>query len=139
MNSPDTNRHNPFATALCWFQGVYFFATGIWPILHVRSFEWVTGEKTDNYPTRLEADHWLLMTVSVLILAVAVTLLLAAWRRKPSLEIAVLAMAAAAGLTTIDVVYVLRGVILPIYLVDAAIEVPLILLWLRAASRFKAG
>jgi hypothetical protein len=117
-------------TGLCWFQGLYFFTTGIWPVLHVRSFKWVTGEKTDNLPSGLDADHWLLMTVSSLILAVAITLLVAAWRKTRELEIAILAMAAAAGLTTIDIVYVTRGVILPIYLLDAAIEIPLILLWL---------
>lgn len=116
-------------TALCWLQGVYYFATGIWPIVNVRSFEAVTGEKTDNLPTGLEADHWLLMTVSVLILSVAVTLLLAGVRRTQTLEIGVLAIAAAVALTSIDVIYTLRRVIPPIYLLDAAIEVPLIAAW----------
>jgi hypothetical protein len=48
------------------------------------------------------------------------------------LELAVLAMAAAAGLTVIVVTYTLRGVIAPIYLVGAAIEVPLIAMWCAA-------
>jgi len=117
-------------TGLCWFQGCYYFATGVWPIVHVRSFKWVTGEKTDNLPTGLEADHWLLMTVSVLIVAIATTILAAAWRRTCSIEIAILAVTAAIGLTTIDIVYTVRKVILPIYLLDAAIEIPLILVWL---------
>jgi hypothetical protein len=116
-------------TVLCWLQGGYYFATGIWPIVNVRSFEAVTGEKTDNLPTGLEADHWLLMTVSVLIMSVAVTLLLAALRRTQTLEIGVLAIAAAVALTSIDVIYTLRRVIPPIYLLDAAIEVPLIAAW----------
>jgi hypothetical protein len=120
---------------LCWFQGVYYFLTGVWPIVHVRSFKFVTGEKTDNLPTGLEADHWLLMTVSVLIVSVSVTILLAAYRNTQELEIGVLAIAAAAGLTAIDVIYTLRGVIAPIYLVDAAIEVPLITAWLLALAR----
>ena len=107
----------------------------MWPIVHVRSFKFVTGEKTDNLPTGLEADHWLLMTVSVLIVSVSVTILLAAYRNTQELEIGVLAIAAAAGLTAIDVIYTLRGVIAPIYLVDAAIEVPLITAWLLALAR----
>jgi hypothetical protein len=119
-----------FFTALCWFQGSYYFATGVWPILHVRSFKWVTGEKTDNLPTGLEADHWLLMTVSALIVAIAITILAAAWRRARVIEIGVLAVSAAIGLTTIDIVYTIRGVILPIYLLDAAIEIPLIVCWI---------
>jgi hypothetical protein len=120
---------NRLFTGLCWFQGAYYFVTGVWPLLSIRSFKWVTGEKTDNMPTGLDADHWLVMTVGVLITAIAVTLLVAAWRRTQALELAVVAIGAAIGLTTIDVVYTWRGVILPIYLLDAAIEAPLIAAW----------
>jgi hypothetical protein len=129
MAAPPTTLTERSFTALCWFQGSYYFATGVWPILHVRSFKWVTGEKTDNLPTGLEVDHWLLMTVSALIVAIAVTILAAAWRRTCVVEIAILAVTAAIGLTTIDIVYTIRGVILPIYLLDAAIEIPLIACW----------
>jgi len=89
----------------------------------------VTGEKTDNLPTGLEADHWLLMTVSLLITSISMTLLLAAYRKTRLVEIGVLAVISAASLVAIDVIYVARGVILPIYLLDAVIEVPLILAW----------
>lgn len=117
-------------TVLCWGQGTYYFLTGAWPVIHVESFKWVTGEKTDNLPTGLNADHWLLMTVSALIVTISLTMLTAAWRRTRAIEIGILAITAAIGLTTIDIVYTIRGVILPIYLLDAAIEVPLILSWL---------
>jgi hypothetical protein len=46
----------------------------------------------------------------------------------------VLAIAAAVGLTAIDVIYVWRGAIAPFYLVDAAVEVVLILAWLLTLS-----
>jgi hypothetical protein len=95
----------------------------------IRTFQLVTGPKTDNQPTGLEADHWLVMTAGVLITAISLALLTAAWRRSTQLEIAVLAIGSALGLTAIDVIYVWRGVIAPIYLVDAAIEIPLILGW----------
>jgi hypothetical protein len=123
------SRRQTFFTGLCWFQGIYYFATGVWPIFDIRSFKMVTGEKTDNMPTGLNADHWLLMTVSLLITAIAVTLLVAAWRRTQVIEIAVMAVSGALGLTIIDVVYTARRVILPIYLVDAAVEIPLIIAW----------
>lgn len=123
---------------LCWFQGCYFLATGVWPIVHIRSFKFVTGEKTDNLPTGLDADHWLVMTVSVLVIAVALSLLTAAWRRTSPLEVAVLAIGAAFGLTAIDVIYTARGVILPVYLIDAAVEVPLIAAWCVALVNRKA-
>jgi len=116
---------------LCWLQGGYYFVTGAWPLVSIRSFKLATGErgKTDHLVTGLEADHWLIMTVSVLIVAIAVTLLLAAYRQTRATELGVLAIAAAAGLTMIDFVYTARGVIQPVYLLDAALEVPLILAW----------
>src|SRR5438067_11801258 len=39
-------------------QGAYFVATGIWPLLHMPSFEAVTGPKVDK---------WLVRTVGVLV------------------------------------------------------------------------
>jgi hypothetical protein len=69
------------------------------------------------------------MTVGVLVAAVGLTLLVAAWRRSRPPEVAVLALSSAAGLTAIDVIYVARGVLLPVYLADAAAEVVLIVAW----------
>jgi hypothetical protein len=135
VSSSYREKERTLLTYLCWFQGLYYFVTGVWPLVSVRTFKLVTGEKTDNLPSGLNADHWLLMTVSLLITSIAITLLVAAWRRSQHPEIAVLAICAAAGLTAIDVIYVARRVILPIYLVDAVIEVPLILAWLAALRR----
>ncbi len=122
-------------TALLWVQGVYYLVTGIWPLVSIETFQMVTGPKTDHLVTRDPSDHWLVMTVSVLILAVAVTLLVAAWRRRNLAETAVLALASAVGLTGIDIVYVARQVIRPIYLVDAAAEIILIAAWIVAVAR----
>jgi hypothetical protein len=119
---------------LCWFQGFYYSVTGIWPLISIQTFKMVTGEKTDNLPTGLESNHWLVMTVSVLITSISLTLLLAAYRRTQVIELAVLATGAAIGLTAIDVIYVARGVILPVYLLDAIVEVPLILAWCLAIA-----
>jgi hypothetical protein len=115
---------------LLWFQGLYYFSTGIWPLISIESFQKVTGRKTDHLTTGRESDHWLVMTVGVLIVAIAITLLVAAWRKSPPLEAAVLALGSALGLTMIDIVYVARGAIARIYLLDAAIEVPLIAAWI---------
>jgi hypothetical protein len=126
-------------TGLCWVQGCYFFLTGVWPLVSVRTFKMVTGEKTDNLPTGLDADHWLLMTVSLLITAISFTLLVAAYRQTRVSEIALLAVASAAGLTAIDVIYVMRRVILPVYLIDAAMEVPLIIGWCSVWALRRSG
>ena len=117
-------------TALLWLQGLYYFATGVWPLVSIETFQLVTGPKTDHVLTGREGDHWLVMTVGVLVSAIGLALLTAAWRRATSPEGIVLALGSALGLTAIDVIYVYRGVIGPIYLTDAAAEVLLILAWL---------
>ncbi|MFL5341068.1 MAG: hypothetical protein ACJ8F7_13055 [Gemmataceae bacterium] len=107
-------------TALLWLQGSFYLVTGLWPLIDLVSFEQLTGPKT---------DHWLVQTVGVLVAAVGLTLLVGACRRRNPPELAVLAVACALGLTGIDVVYVSRHVILPVYLADAAVEAVLILAW----------
>ncbi len=119
--------------AICMMQCVYFLATELCPLIHVMSFQAVTGRKTDNW-TAVESDHWLLNTVSVLILAIGLTLLTAAARAHIPIEIAVLAVASAVGLIAIDVIYVSRSVIFPVYLIDAALEIILVLLWIVAMA-----
>ncbi|MBY0528258.1 MAG: hypothetical protein K2R98_33015 [Gemmataceae bacterium] len=120
--------------ALLWVQGLYYLATAIWPLVSIKTFQMVTGPKTDHLPTGQEADHWLVMTVGVLIAAIALALLTAAWRGRRSPEAAVLAIASTLGLIGIDVIYVLRQVIDPIYLVDAVAEVVLVMAWVFALT-----
>lgn len=122
-------------TGLLWVQGLYYLVTGLWPLISIETFQMVTGRKTDHLVTGRESDHWLVMTVAVLIVAVAITLLLSAFRRRQPMEVAVLALTSAIGLTAIDVIYVSRGTIAPIYLADAVLEVILIALWILVLSR----
>ncbi len=119
---------------ILWVQGVYYLLTGIWPVVSIETFQRVTGPKTDHLVTGREGDHWLVMTVGVLVCAIGLTLLVAAWRRRTPIEVAVLAILSALGLTGIDVLYVARGTILPIYLADAAAEVILIAAWAAALA-----
>jgi hypothetical protein len=110
---------------------LYYFVTGVWPLISVESFQRVTGPKSDHLiadaPT--EADHWMLNTISGLIIVISLVSLTAAWRRRPSIEIGLLGALSAATLATIDVVYVGRGTIRPIYLGDAAVEAAIIAAW----------
>jgi hypothetical protein len=126
---PSARSSSGLFTALLWVQGLYYLVTGVWPLVSIETFQMVTGPKTDHLVTGREADHWLVMTVGVLITASAIALLVAAWRRRNPPEVAVLAVAGAVGLTGIDVIYVARQAIAPIYLVDAAAEVVLIAAW----------
>jgi hypothetical protein len=127
----DKRYSSRLAIVLCWVQGLYFFATGVWPILSVRTFQLVTGKKSDHLiaepPT--EADHWMLFTISGLIIAISIVIVAAAWRRRASADTALLGVVSAIALTIIDVVYVARGTIRPIYLADAAVEVVIIATW----------
>ncbi|MFL5242430.1 MAG: hypothetical protein ACJ8FY_10015 [Gemmataceae bacterium] len=128
-------RHSWLITCLLGVQGVYYLLTGLWPLVSIETFQWVTGPKTDNLPTGRESDHWLVMTVGVLVTAIGLTLLVGAWRRGRASELAILALASALGLTAIDVIYVIREVIPPIYLADAAAESILIAVWVVALKR----
>src|SRR5437870_13509515 len=124
---------------LCVVQGLYYLLTGLWPLVSIETFQMVTGRKTDHMVTGRESDHWLVMTVGVLVASIALALLVAAWRRRQPVEAAVLAIASAVGLTGIDVLYVARQVIPPIYLADAVLEVILITLWILALRRSQIG
>ena len=106
---------------LCVVQAIYFGVTGLWPILHIRSFMVLTGPKT---------DLWLVRTVGLLVTVIAIVLAAAAKRGQITLEIALLAVGTASALTLVDVVYVVRRVIARIYLLDAAAEIALIIGWI---------
>lgn len=113
---------------LCLGQGWFYLITGIWPLLSIRTFEAITGPKT---------DRWLVKTVGVLVGVVGGALLLSARRGKASPEMVAIANGSAAGLAAIDVVYSLRGRISKVYLLDALAEAGIIGAWalVRSARR----
>ncbi len=91
----------------------YYVGTGAWPIVHMRSFEAVTGRKT---------DRWLVHMVGALAIANGIALGAGVMRREPGAETYTLAIGSIVAFTSIDVTYVLRGTIAPIYLGDAVLE-----------------
>lgn len=98
---------------LIYIQAVYFFITGIWPILHIKSFMKVTGPKTDT---------WLVKTAGTLICCIALTLFSALYSGALPLPVIVLSSSASFSLMFIDIYYSLTGRISLIYLVDALAE-----------------
>ena len=106
---------------VAWGQAIYFFTTGVWPLLNIKSFEAVTSPKTDK---------WLVKTVALMIVAVSITIGVGVYRGRLSLEIGLLAICCSTFLTIIDVMYSLKGVISKIYLADALPEIFLIFSWL---------
>lgn len=101
-------------------QGIYYALTGLWAIVNIGTFQKVTGSKV---------DIWLVKTVGVLIIVIGAVLGLAGKRGEPVPEVPLLAVGSAAGLTAIDVIYVAKKRIRPVYLLDALAEVGLIGLW----------
>ena len=102
---------------VCVAQGAYYVLTGVWPLVSLRTFEAVTGPK---------ADGWLVKTVGVLVAVIGAVLLRAGLRgavdARAHPEVPLLATGSAAALAGIDVVYVAKGRIPPVYLADAAVE-----------------
>ena len=101
-------------------QGVYYLATGLWPLVDIDSFQSVTGPKT---------DLWLVRTVGALVTVIGLVLISAARRRRVTNEILLLGLGSALALTAIDVIYAFSGRISVIYLADAAAEIGLAALW----------
>ena len=105
-------------------QGLYYLATGLWPIFHINSFLLVTGPKT---------DLWLVKTVGILVAVIGTVLLSASRSRRISDEIILLATGSALGLAIVDVVYARQ--ISSVYLADAAAELGLVALWAIGRAR----
>jgi hypothetical protein len=94
---------------------------GLWPILHLRSFEAVFGPKV---------DRWLVKTVAGLLIVNGLTQLTSA--TADIRQARRLGVGTAAVLAAVDLIYAPAGRISKMYLVDAAVEVAWIVAWIRA-------
>lgn len=100
--------------------GLYFCITGLWPILHMDSFLFVTGPKE---------DLWLVETVGMLAMVIGLGLLIGGWTKNITFPLSMIAVAAAIGFILVDVIFVWRLIISPIYLLDAAVEFVFLVAW----------
>ena len=104
--------------------GLYWLATGVWPLVELRSFMLVTGRKQ---------EAWLVQTFGALVGALGLGVLLAngpGGRR----DAARLATLGALAIAACETVFVRRGRIRPIYLADAAVEVALVAAMISASG-----
>ncbi|MGZ3790022.1 MAG: hypothetical protein ACXVLQ_15910 [Bacteriovorax sp.] len=98
-----------------FFQGLYYFLTAFWPIFHIYSFEKVSGPKT---------DHWLVYTVALLLIASSLVFLYSGLGDAPvPIESIILSVSNCLALVLIEVIFVTRGKIWKIYLMDALVEI----------------
>ena len=120
-----TSPHSEPEDAALALQGAYYVLTGAWPFLHLRSFLAVTGRKR---------DLWLLKTVAALVLVAGLAIGRAAAARRVTPEIRLLATGCALSLSAVDVWYVAKRRISPVYLLDAVVELLLVMLARRSGS-----
>jgi hypothetical protein len=105
-------------------QAVYFVVSGVWPIVSMRSFIWVTGPKV---------DVWLVKTFGMLVAALGGGMLYGLASRRDTQTLGVLGAGTGAALAAADFYYVPRRRIRPTYLLDGAIELVFVAYWLRRA------
>jgi hypothetical protein len=106
--------------------GAFNVASGLWPLLHMRSFERVLGPK---------ADRWLVQTVAGMLVAIGAAQLSTRSSRDSLAQARRVGEGTAATLAAIDLRYAPNGRISMVYLVDAALEVGWLLAWQLADGR----
>src|SRR4051794_29894061 len=110
--------------AIAAVQGVSYVLGGAWPLLHMRSFEAVTGPKV---------DEWLERTTAGIMVAIGAAELWAARRDEVTPALAAIGAGTAATLGIVSAVYASSGRIRKIYLADEAFEAALLAGWTLAA------
>jgi hypothetical protein len=104
---------SPTPNAAPLTQGIFYVVSGLWPIIHLRSFERVTGRKT---------DRWLAQTMGGVIASIGVALIVGAFEKPPSRALQWLGIGSALALGAADTLFATRGRISKVYLADAAAE-----------------
>jgi hypothetical protein len=106
-------------------QGAFNLVGGLWPLLHLRSFEWVFGPKT---------DVWLQMTTGGLLISTGIAQLTDAADPHSPAHARRIGLGTALTLLAVDLVYVPKGRIRPTYLLDAAMQTGWIAAWSRCPA-----
>jgi hypothetical protein len=101
-------------------QTIYYLITAVWALVDIRSFIFITGPKT---------DVWLVKTVAVLLLCICASLGTYFFIKKDFLPVNILAISCCMGFIIIDCYYSFSNVISDVYLVDAAIQLILLIYW----------
>jgi hypothetical protein len=107
-------------------QGSVYVISGLWPVVHLRSFEKVTGPKVDG---------WLVKTVGGLLAVIGASLIAGGVMQRPGRALRWLGLGSAGVLALVDVVYARRGRISKIYFADAALQGMLGAAWIATRRR----
>jgi hypothetical protein len=107
-------------------QGGYYVSTGVWSLLGIGTFQWVTGRKT---------DIWLVKTVGLLVAAIGATLLVSSTRPQPKMEAFTLGAGSAAAPGAVETFYAARRRISPIYAIDGLVQFAIVAGWIGLLKR----
>jgi hypothetical protein len=110
----------PGAVTLARLHGAFNIAGGLWPLIHIGSFEAALGPKV---------DRWLVYTVAGLMVSIGAAQLTSTANPSGVRQARRLGIGTALTLGIIDVVYAPRRRISRAYLVDAAVETALLIAW----------
>src|SRR4051794_1941176 len=115
----------PHGSTLALWQGMFNIASGLWPLIHLRSFEAVFGPKS---------ERWLVRTVAGLLLGNGVAQV--RFRRSATgvAHARQIGVATAVTLAAIDLTYAPTGRISKMYLLDGAVEVAWITAWITTRT-----
>ncbi len=113
------------ALAIARAQGTFNVVGGLWPIVSLRSFEWVYGRKTDVF---------LQKTVGGLLFSIGSIQLMASDSPEDVATARRLGIATALTLLAIDLVYIPKRHMRWTYWQDAACEIGWIAAWMRTRS-----
>jgi hypothetical protein len=105
--------------------GIYLLATGLWPIVHLRSFERVVGPKI---------DRWLVKTFGALVAAVGASFVMESLERTNGRTVRTLALTSAGVIALAELIYVSKGRISPVYLLDVVAQLGLIVGWKKTQA-----
>jgi hypothetical protein len=108
-------------TTLLWIQGIYTLVTAIWGLVDIDSFMKVTGPK---------ADIWLVKTVSTILCAIGVAMIVESVKKTYSISLVILILLNSIGLAAIDFYYAGNDVIWDVYQLDGLAQIVFITLWL---------
>lgn len=106
-------------------QGLYYLATGLWPLLSARSFQRVTGPKK---------DLWLVKTMGALVAGAGVLIAAGAARKTLPRDASRLAVLFAGVLGGAEAYYAARRVISKVYGLDAVLEAAFLLRRIMASK-----
>lgn len=127
LKPPPVRYHAPPRAKIALAHGGYLLAMGLWPLLHLRSFEKATGPKLEG---------WLTKGMGAMMANIGGALLYASKRREVQPAVRLLGASTALTFAAMDFYYAgPRRRVSPVYLVNGLIQLGFAATWLGSEVR----